>query len=314
MKRFVFLLIFAMLAGCVFSNPSDLVTPAASDAQDYRGLQLEKLGEYRARFTMSFEGSSGWWYQALLSSDGDQNELQLSLEGLPPSKDPGDVRSVEANGMVKLQGEATGGKCWVFPAADRASVEPLTPDDIIAPASIATELEKTGSGKILGRSADQFTFMHALPPDFSNAELKLWLDSATGAVLRYEIQLSGEDPVFNSGRGTLTGEFEILELGSIVIEPIPGCSSELPLTDDARDLYLLDDFVAYRTRLSAEEVVDFLLKSLPPQGWQEAADTDTIPGTAALSFQRGETALEVFIQAEDTLTEVRFFLAPVPGP
>jgi hypothetical protein len=310
MRRAVCLPIFLILAGCVFSSPQDLVTPAAGGGPNYRGLQLEELGEYQAIFTMSFEGPSDWWYQVQLASDGDQNEFRLSLEGVPPFKDPGDVRSVEADGVFRLQGEATEGRCWMVPAAEQASVKPLMPDDIISPESVAKYLSEAGSTEILGRTADQFASASALPPEFSQADLALWLDRETGAVLRYEFQLSGADPVFNTGRGTLTGEFEILGLGPVIIEPISGCSTDLPLTDDARDLYLLEDYVAFRTKLSADEVLDFMLKSLPAKGWRQAADTDTIPGTAALSFHRGNTALEIFIQTEDTLTEVRIFLAP----
>jgi hypothetical protein len=61
-------------------------------------------------------------------------------------------------------------------------------------------------------------------------------------------------------------------------------------------------------------VAEFLLQALPQQGWEPAEDSESIPGTAALSFQRGETALEVFIQAMDDGTEVRMFQASINEP
>ena len=314
MRRFIVMLTIPFLAGCIFQSPRDLVTPAAKGELSYNGLQLEGFGTYRARFTMSFEGDSDWWYQVNISSDGDLKEFELSIEGVPESKDPGDVRVIEAKGVYTLQGEATEGDCWRFPAGADRQPEPLTPDAIIRPDAIRTELKDAGTDRVLGRSADRLKSDGGLEPEFSRSEISIWIDRATGSVLRYQFQLEGPDPLFDGGEGRLTGDFEVVDLRRVKIDPIEGCESEFPLPDDASELYLLPDFVGYRTQLSPEEMVDFLVGSIEKIGWQLASDTDAIPGTATLSFYRGKTALEIFVQSEGTWTRVEFYLAPLSSP
>jgi hypothetical protein len=314
MRRFLILLAIPFLAGCVFQSPQDLVTPAATGEPQYVGLRLDRHGTYRARFTMSFEGQSTWWYRVDLMSDGVIKAYELSMEGLPQSRDPGDVKLIDANGVLTLQGEATAGECWRFPASANRSREPLTPDGIIQPERIATGLKRAGQETVLGRTAERYRFERSLKPEFPRADISIWLDSASGGVLRYQFTLEGSDPLFGAGEGTLTGEFEILDLRAVTIDPIEGCESEFPVPDDAWDIYLLSDFVGYRTGLSPDELVDFMLQSLGGQGWQQAADTAAIPGTAALSLRRGATVLEIFIQSEGQWTKVEIFQAPVSGP
>jgi len=314
MRRVLILLAIPFLAGCVFQSPRDLVTPAAAGEPQYVGLRLDRLGTYRARFTMSFEGQSTWWYRVDLMSDGVIKAYELSMEGLPQSRDPGDVKLVDANGVLTLQGDATAGECWRFPASANRSREPLTPDGVIQPARIATDLKDAGRETILGRTAERYTLDRSLRPEFSRADISIWLDSATGAVLRYQFTLEGSDPLFDAGEGTLSGEFDVLDLRAVTIDPIEGCESEFPVPDDGWDIYLLSDYVGYRTGLSPDELVEFMLQSLGRQGWQQAADTEAIPGTAALSFRRGATALEIFIQSEAEWTKVEIFQAPVSEP
>jgi hypothetical protein len=314
MRRFMTFLSMLFLAGCVFQSPRDLVTPAAATDSMYRGLQLEAFGAYHARFTMSFEGESEWWYQVNLASDGESKEYSLSLEGLPPSADPGDVRVIETNGVYTLRGEATEGSCWRFPASEHFQSEPLTPDDIIKPGWISPELTDKGLEKNLGRSTNLYTFDDRLGSEFSRAEISIWIDRVTGGVLRYSFQLKGTDPLFNFGAGTLSGDFTVLDLEADPIEPIEGCESELPLPEDASELSLLSDFVGYRTGLSPEDLTNFLVPSLRQLGWQQAGDTDAIPGTATLTFVQDAQTLEVFIEADSEWTQVRIFQAPLSSP
>lgn len=314
MRRILFVFLIPLLASCALQSPEDLITPAADKGILYRGMQLENLGTYQARFTMSYEGSSDWWYQVLLSSDGERTAFNLSIEGIDEALDPGDVRIVKQDGVTTLKGEATEGICWQVPDDASSKVEALSPDDILPPDLITADLISAGGDTILGRRVDHYTLNQSLAPDFSHAEVDIWLEKATGYVLRYNFQLEGEDPIYNMGSGELTGEFEVLDLGSIVVEPLLGCGTDLPLPDDASELYLLPDLVRFQTQLAPDQVVEFMLRTLAQQGWQQAEDTESIPGTTALSFRRGEAVLEVFIQSLEQSTEVRIFQASVPEP
>ncbi|MFN2148996.1 MAG: hypothetical protein ACK2T2_11430 [Anaerolineales bacterium] len=314
MRRILILCMVLLVTGCGFQSPNDLITPAADPEARYRGLQLENLGVYQAHLTMSFDGASDWWYQVLLASDGEKKSFDLSIEGLDADRDPGDVRIIEQDGVYTLQGEATEGACWQFPAGEDYVVDTLSPDDILPPDRISSALANAGSDTFLGRSVYHLSLVLNLEPDFTHAEVDIWREKRSGSVLRYEFQLDGEDPLFNAGKGTLFGDFSVLELGSVTIEPLSGCGTNLPLPNDARAVYLLSDLVRYTTNLTPDQVAEFLLQTLPQQGWEPAEDSESIPGTAALSFQRGETALEVFIQAMDDGTEVRMFQASINEP
>lgn len=310
MRRAIVLLLVLLLSGCIFQSPQDLITPAASSAPRYTGLQLEALGSYSAEFTASFEGESNWWYHATLAAAGGQQEFDIELEGLPPAQDAGDVRVVEAQGVRWLKGQATDGACWRVPAGEPARMRALMPDDFLAAASLASLDTTENPDVVLGRQTVRVQYTGNLEPAYSRVDVTLWTDALTGSVLRYQFRLVGADPVFGAGEGTLTGDFEVVSLEGVTIPPIEGCDSPFPLPEDAEDLYLLADYVGYRTRLTEGDLVAFLASTLAAQGWEPAADTEAIPGTSAMSFRRGDVLLEVFLQNQGPWTEVRIFQAP----
>jgi len=310
MRRLIMWSVVLLLAGCVFQSPQDLITPAASSAPPYYGLQLEALGSYSAEFTVSFEGDSNWWYHTTLAVAGGQQEFDIELEGLPPAQNPGDVRVVESQGVRWLKGQATDGICWRVPAREPVRMRALMPDNFVPSARLATLEGAESQDVVLGRQVERTHYVGNLEPEYSRVDIMLWTDRLTGSVLRYRFQLDGTDPVFGAGDGTLTGDFEVVSLEGVTIPPIEGCDSPFPLPDDAEDLYLLADFVGYRTHLSDSEIEAFLARTLAAQGWKPAADTEAIPGTSAMSFMRGNVLLEVFLQNQGLWTEVRIFQAP----
>lgn len=263
--------------------------------QPNHGLRLDPLGDYRASFLVHFEGEADWEYRLETVSHAGVVEKRLHLAGLPLSKNPGDVRLVNKDGVNWMRGSGTDDECMRFP--DEFDVGPtfLTPNDIIPPAEIRAPFVRMSEERIAGRSTAQYATMQEDLGDWKAVTLGIWLDEKTGATMRYDIRASGPDPLFGYGEGILEARFEVLSRETSEIEDIPDCEIPFPMPTDASKVFKLADLVAFESALSMDDMVAFYQSGMRTAGWKEESDPEGSEEATLLTYIRREEVVQIKI-------------------
>jgi hypothetical protein len=306
--RKTLLLALLLLTAC-----APVVTPLPTPAEpalDYKGLNTQALVAYHATFLLRFEGDSSWSYRLDARSDGTAHEYLLELEGLSPAQDPGDVRLVSQGGVSRMRGEGTDGQCVQFPSDMALGPSFLLPDDLLAPAELTPFLQEQGQQQVNGVDATLYSLSQASLAGWGDVGVDLWLDPVTGAVLRYDLQASGADPLFDSGSGALTGRYLVNQIGGQAIAPITGCEIDLPLPEEHHGLLKLPGLVAFESTASLPETVDFYRARLPDEGWTESDEPLVGQQATVLSYERDGEALEINIEQSDPGVTVELLMGP----
>lgn len=309
MRRILILMCVLLLSlvACLLGSPDDLVTTREPERDGYRGLQLDELSFYHAFFDLHFEGERAWIYQLELRSDGESREYLLHVEGVTSSQDIGDVRVVEKGEIRRIQGPATGGDCWQFQSDMDLGPAFLTPDDLFKPQYLTQPLVEAGSGRIAGAKATRYAVNQDALGAWRDLELEIWLHDAREAVLRYDLQAEGEDPLFGAGEGVISGRFEVVDLTKPDIKQIPPCHVSVPLPEQMENLLIVSGLVSFESEMSLEELVAFFEGGLPKKHWKEAESPISEEGTTILSYKRGKETMEVVIKQMERGFKVEIF-------
>ncbi len=301
-KLAVILLLGSM--GCSLFSGMENEPPA------YAGMGLSSLTDYQARFELRFAGDQPWTYTLVTRRSEGIVEYALALEGLGLQQDPGDVRAVVEQGVMRLLGPGTEAVCIQVPVDGGAGPLFLTPDDLIDPSLLVEPLVERDEETVAGVTTTHYALVQGRLGRLKDLELGIWIDPNTGSSLRYDLRLRGPDPVFGAGEGVLSGRFEVSSLEPQAIEPVVGCETDLPLPDDALRVTLLPGLVSFESDTSLEEMVAFFQVRLPQDGWAEAMPADIRPQMALLSYARGEETLEVNLEALDGKVSAELLLGP----
>ncbi len=306
--RKLLLLALLLLTACA---PAATPPPTPTEpALAYRGLNAPALVSYHTTFLLRFEGESSWSYRLDMRSDGSAREYLLQLEGLSPAKNPGAVRMVSQGGISRMRGEGTDGQCVQFPSDLALGPSFLTPDDLLAPQELAPFFREQGQEQIDGVDTTRYSLNQSGLAGWDEVGIDLWLDPVTGAVLRYDLQASGADPLFESGSGSLSGRYQVNQIGDQAIQPVEGCEIGLPLPEDHRGLLKLPGLIAFESPASLPETVDFYRARLPDAGWSESDDPLVGQQATVLSYERDGEALEINIEQSDPGVTVELLLGP----
>jgi hypothetical protein len=301
----------ALCVSCGLLPASDPQREASDegDAQAYAGLGLDVFPGYQARFDLRFEGAYTWRYRLETTADGQVVEQQLHLEGLGESQNPGNIRAVLEPGRVSMRGPGTNDECVFFPAHREAATAFLTPDDLLEPAAFEGTPSERGTGAIAGRRATQYSLSQTSVDGWTEVEAEIWLDDATGAVLRYDLFARGADPLFDAGTGLLTGEFRVEEVAPQEIEPIAGCDIDLPLPAQAQELTKLPGLISFETSASPLEIAVFFEAELADEGWSPQGESTVNGDTTVLGYRRGFETLEIAIEEGADTVHVQLWLS-----
>ena len=299
MRRLVILLLPFTLACSLLSvaspTPDTPATPSSA-AYAYASLGLTSLTAYRATFELHFAGTYGWSYHLETRVDGDRTEYRLCLEGVADSDDPGDVRAVVEGETIRVRGPGTDDECLQFPGDLDLGTSFLPPDDVISPAELPPLLP-VGAELVAGTETTRYTLDQATLGEWRDLAIDLWLDETNAVVLRHEIQATGPDPLYDASEGTLSGRFEVIDVGPQTIDPIAGCEIDLPLPADATRLVRLPGLIAFDSRTGPAEIVAFYQVALAEAGWEAAREPQIDADTAILSYSRNGRTLEVEAEA-----------------
>jgi hypothetical protein len=272
-------------------------------------LGLQALTAYRATFELRFRGTYSWTYWLESRVDGHKMAYDLRIEGVEPPQNPGDVRVVLEGDVARMRGPATEDACVQFPGDYDLGRSFLSPDELIPSQELEAALRQQDTAIFVGREATLFTAQQSQLAGWRDAEVAVWKDDATGAVLRYELRLTGLDPLFDAGEGVLSGQFVVDEIGPQTIKPISGCEVDLPLPPDATRLVSMPGLIAFDSVSSTEEIVTFYETALPKAGWESTSEPETGIDAVLLSYRRREQTLNINIEADEEGVHVELLLS-----
>ena len=290
MRRLSLVLILLVAAACV-------PPPTEETGLTYTGLGLEQLDAYQATFEVRFEGDYAWEYQLETHWDGTAMAYDLHLEGVDPARNPGDVRVVIEGDTVRMRGPGTGDTCVQFPVDLGLAPSFFSPDDLIAPDAFPDPLTLAGTRDVAGVETTRYTSGVTRSGDWSELEVDVWWDDGLDVALRYDVEATGPDPLFDAGEGELSGQFLIETLDPPGVEPVEGCEIDLPLPADATYIVRLSGFVAFESDALPDEVVSFYRTALAEAGWQLTAGPEQGDGVIQAAFARNEQDLTLTVEA-----------------
>lgn len=281
------------------------------DFPKYKGLNQADLSAYASNLHITMAGIYNWSYSLSTKFDGLQTEYALHIEGVVASIDPGDVRLVTDGITSRMEIVTDGGiTCIQFPPDYVDAPAFLTPEDLLNPEIAANELSFVGNSNMLNREIVQFETENTTLGKWPNADLTVWLDQETGALMEFEISAERHDPLFSAGLGTMTAVYTVTEIGPQIIEPIVGCEMDFPVITDATEYVFISNVVSYQTVSSLEIVKEYYQTSMTSRGWELQSDQVITPvaDVDVLDFIRGDEAVTVNLESNSSGTKVTLYL------
>lgn len=316
------LLLFFLASACLSTAPTPLASPTAPvmhtsspTVEPTLGSSIATMSDvqpfaaYRATFVLHFQGTYSWTYQLESRTDGHTMAYDLHIEGVEPPQNPGDVRVVIDGDSAKMRGPATDDACVQFPSDFDLERSFLSPDELLPPQQVEDALRVAGEDIIAGRGSTHLTLRQPAIAGWQNAEVDVWKDDATGTVLRYDLRLTGPDPLFDAGQGTLVGQFVVVEVGPQVIEPIAGCEVALPLPPNATQLVSMPGLISFESASTTEQIVAFYQNALPEEGWAPTSEPQPGVDAVLLSYRRDEQTLDINIETDEEGVRVELLLS-----
>jgi len=310
MRRLIVLLLL-LAAACSSGpspSPSSIPSSTAGIRPSYTGLHLEALGSYQATFDLIFEGTVMWGHHLETRTDGRALEYGLHLDGLDASRNPGDVRLVAQDGINRMRGPGTDDECVQFPSELDLGPIFLTPDSLFAPDQLSEPLVAVKPETIAGTETIHYTLRQASLGKWRDLVIDLWRNESTGATMRYDLRVTGADPLFEAGEGVLTGRFLVSEVGTQTIEPIAGCEIDLPLPHDATHLVRVPGLISFESAAAAAETAAFYQAELAKTGWEPVAEPQASGDAVVLSYRQGAQRLDINIEAKTGGVHVELLL------
>lgn len=298
---------FLSAAACRLSLPGGSGDEDQADTgRRYPGLSAASLGPHRSRFGLQFDGDKAWSYRLETAHGSSAVSHELKIDGVPLSVSPGDVRLIIEDSQVRMSGQATLGACWLFPEKSELQRSFLTPDSVFQPGEITLHLENEDD-RVAGRQSARYAVTIGTSDRWQEIEGDLWLDASSGAVLRFQFSARGQDPFFDFGAGRMEGDYSVLELGVQDLEPIDGCEIPYPVPEDAREIVLLEDYLAFETDLSEPELARFYQSRLEAGGWNLIEGPVEGQFGTTMTFSQGDRLAEVSARDGDDGTKLEIF-------
>ncbi len=304
--RKISLLLLLFLVAC--SSAPETATPPPSEGAFFTGIDLSSLGDYHVSYQLSFEGETSWLYLLETRRSGQTVERLLHIEAAEGASNPGDIRMVSEGGVSRMRGPGTEDECLQFPTGFDLGPVFLNPDDLVNPDIIAPLFTAQFEETIAGVPTTRYSFRRGDLNDWQDIQIDIWWDDVLSAVLRYDLQLTGNDPFFEAGEGRLLGRFEVQAIGPQNIIPVEGCDLSIPIPETATNLVKLPGLIAFESSAPIVELVTYFLETLPAQGWETMTDPLEEGSAILLTYVKDEKALRINIEQHDTGVTVEMFI------
>lgn len=274
----------------------------------YPGFKTDDLGAYAATFEIRFEGTYTWSYVLRTFFDGELLEYRLEYVGLKPSDDIGDVRMVSDGKTSRMIGPGTDNECFLFPSDYDAELSFFNPDDMLDPFLVNEGLEEVGSDTIADLQADHLSAHNDSLGKWEDVQIDIWVSSTEGDTLLYELGATGSDPLFDAGEGRLSINYLVKEIGDQNIAPITGCVIPLPVPENATRIVNFPGLISYESESASQEIVAFYQSALPREGWQVANPLEEGTDAILMTYQRGESFIQINIEERSDGVEVEILI------
>jgi len=303
-----------LIVGCVPAveptrTAEQPTTPTISESIPYPGVDGTTLENLAGSFEMTFSGEEEWTYKLNIHADEGQREYDLQMEGLGPAQDPGDVRIVVDEQTIRMRGPGTDGECFQFPRDLEPELNLILPDDVMAPENVEPLTLIEEGEPIAGVTTVHYATTQIDSARWDTLQLDLWRSKESQRILRLDFQVTGRDPFFAAGDGTLTGRFTVQELGNQIILPIQGCEIPYPLPEDATRVTNLPGMIAFQSERSVDDLAQFYPSALADQGWSPMGEPEETASGVLLSFRREGETLDVNVESLDARSQVEI----IPG-
>lgn len=294
----------------------------AEDAEDasaegsqptYGGLNLERAGDYSATFSAEFapaEQNARAWTYSLETVVSGGTRYDLSMDGVDPSQNAGDVTLIAVGDTQYMTGPAVGAAgCLTYSGDLDVASSLLTPDDFVPPVEVSGLWAAAGSQTVAGQAGTLYELDAPAVGDFENVSGAMVLADDGAYVLRYEFAGDTAETRFAGGEaGRVTWLFEVTDLAPAGVAAPEDCEIDLPVMPGAEDLTRLPGLIAYSTASSAEEVVAFYVTALEADGWAQYAFPGESEDATVLTYARAGELLSVSVKSVDGGSEVLLFL------
>jgi hypothetical protein len=185
----------------------------------------------------------------------------------------------------------------------------MSPEGLLPPEELETALHMIGDDVIAGRTTSHLSLRQPEFAGWQDVEVDVWKDVETGETLRYDLHLIGVDPLFDAGRGALSGQFVMDEIGPQTIEPITGCEINLPLPSNAVQIVSMPGLISFQSTSTTEEAVAFFERALTEEGWVATHEPETGVDAVLLSFRRKGQTLDINIETIEEGVHVELLLS-----
>jgi hypothetical protein len=144
----------------------------------------------------------------------------------------------------------------------------------------------------------------------AKAQGDVWVSTEYDVVVKYSARYEGEDLAATGGSGVLELDFELSDVNQpISIEAPAGVESpipaDIPIMDDATDLFAVEGMVSFATSQSLEEVTTFYDAQLATQGWTKGESG--MPGM--YTYTKGDRTVTFFLSEDAGKTSVSFTIS-----
>ena len=284
------------------ATPSPTSKSAAQQSQpesnaNLSGLNRDGLPIYSFTFTIQFDGSKDWSYRLQSRQSASLREHNLHMEGVDRTLNPGDVRMVTDGSVTWMTGAGTDNECVRFPNNSGMDPEFILPETLAPLPQLVSLLKYVGEEQILGKASEHWKGSGLSIGKWQNASIDLWVEKSSKTLLRWKMQVTGDDPFFGAGTGALAASYEVTGLDAPNIEPVTGCEIAVPLPDSALKIVRLPGMASFETASEAGDIQAFYLESLPKENWAENEPAVQTDGVIGLSYRRGQEVVEIQIRS-----------------
>ena len=304
MKRhkfsFALLLILLFVSACSTPPTKPLVSNAQNDGTSkptLTDLNRDKFNSYSSKLLVQFDGASSWKYHLQTRKSPALREMNLHIEGVEKSANPGDIRIVTDGKTTWMIGPGTDEQCVQFPNNQGMDPTLLTPEMLIPSENLASLLPFVGEETTAGIASLHYSGSKLTFGDWKDARVDVWQDKTSHGLLRFTMQSSGTDPFFGKGAGKLNATYESAALDVTEIAPVKGCEISIPLPDSAKNFVRLPGLASFESPAGIEEIRAYFQAQLSQGNWTEKEPLQQTQSITVLSYQRGSESVEIQIEA-----------------
>jgi hypothetical protein len=300
MRRiFIFLSIVLFITACAPSRTPSVKRSSSSGRDEFTGINLSRLSDYQTTYDIEFNGDTTWRYSLTTHFDGKRTEYNLHIEGVDPARNPGDIRMVAEKETSWMTGPGVEHECFMFPSDFEIDYTFLTPDDTFPPEEITSLLSYESKQKEGDLSVYVYTADVPEHEGWRDLDIVLWLVKGENYPIKYDIEATGQDPLFNAGEGQFRGAFSVADDSGYVIEPITGCEITIPLPEGADQVVRFPGLISFEISDTPENVIVFYQDYLISNGW---VTDDPLTGTdkgLQMSYIKGDEMLVFYFKIDE---------------